>query len=102
MAAELATLWHSVSSLVAKPQCNCDAAQHNTLQCLINMATELQDDAEDGATKQPSRFAVGLQGRLWSKVQKTAAMSLESTTVELWSKTVPHTAECALVYDGYW
>ncbi len=47
--AKLATTWHYVSSLVPKPQHNCNAAQHNTLQCLIKVAistAKLEDEAE--------------------------------------------------------
>lgn len=100
---ELAATWHSVSTLVAKPQCSCEAAQHNTLQCLINMATSAEepaDEADDG--KPPRHFADKLQGRLWSKVQKMAAVTLKNTTAELWSKADPNSSESSLLYDGYW
>ncbi len=53
---------------------------------------DAEDDAEDGANKQSRHFAVGLQGRLWSKVHKTAAMTPRNTTAALWSKTVPHSS----------
>ena len=67
-----------MSSLVSVLQCRCDAPKHDTLHCLITMATSAeeleeqdQDKAKDyGAPKKARHFGVGLQGRLWTKAQK--------------------------------
>jgi len=102
--AELASTWKSVSSLVSVLQCRCDAPKHDTLHCLITMATSAeeleeqdQDKAKDyGAPKKARHFGVGLQGRLWTKAQKKAAVALKNTTAALWSRS-----DDALHYDAY-
>ena len=102
--AELASTWKSVSSLVSVLQCRCDTPKHDTLHCLITMATSAeelgeqdQDKAKDyGAPKKARHFGVGLQGRLWTKAQKKAAVALKNTAAALWSKS-----DSALHYEAY-
>ena len=106
--AELANTWKTVSSLVSVLQCRCDVPKHDTLRCLMTMATsadELEekdhDKAKDyGAPKKPRHFAVGLQGRMWAKAQKKAAVALKNTAAALWS-TSDTNPEHSVHYETY-
>ncbi len=53
------------------------------MQSLIKMATfaaEMQRNEDNGASTKPRNFAVGLQARLWTKAQRTGAMTLKNST----------------------